>query len=145
MNKIKIPQRFFEGRLTKNCYRIGCIGCPILMVKAICSLCKQCLHDLQFMKKGSSPNLSKLARADIRSLCKTVYTFFKVLSQSCRWDFKSGWARSNVVGIICPLVLIGLTELPNSRWAKAHRAHPLAAALKWSYTFIWQVRAVKVS
>ena len=46
------------------------------------SLCKQCLHDLQFMKKGSSsPNLSKLARADIscqfmktRSLCRTVYT-----------------------------------------------------------------------
>ena len=30
------------------------------------SLCKQCLHDLQFMKKGlHSPNLSKLARADI--------------------------------------------------------------------------------
>jgi hypothetical protein len=30
------------------------------------SLCKQCLHDLQFMKKGSSSlNLSKLARADI--------------------------------------------------------------------------------
>ena len=29
-------------------------------------LCKQCLHALQFMKKGSSsPNLSKLARADI--------------------------------------------------------------------------------
>ena len=45
------------------------------------SFCKQCLHDLQFMKKGSSsPNLSKLARADIscqcmktRSLCRPVY------------------------------------------------------------------------
>ena len=45
------------------------------------SLCKQCLHDLQFMKKGySSSNLSKLARTDIscqfmkrRSLCRTVY------------------------------------------------------------------------
>ena len=44
------------------------------------SLCKQCLHDHQFMKKGSfSPNLSKLARADIsrqfmktRSLCRTA-------------------------------------------------------------------------
>ena len=23
--------------------------------------------------------------------------------QSCRWVFKSGWAGSNVVGIICPL------------------------------------------
>ena len=45
------------------------------------SLCKQCLHNLQFMKKGySSPKVSKLARADIscrfmktRSLCRTVY------------------------------------------------------------------------
>ena len=42
---------------------------------------QQCLHDLQFMKKiYFSPNLSKLARADIscqfmktRSLCRTVY------------------------------------------------------------------------
>ena len=42
------------------------------------SLCKQCLHDRQFMIKGSSsPNVSKLARADIscqfmktRSLCR---------------------------------------------------------------------------
>ena len=45
------------------------------------SFCRQCLHDLQFMKtRSSSPNLSKLARADIsyqfmktRSLCRTVY------------------------------------------------------------------------
>ena len=35
-------------------------------------------------------------------------------SQRCQWVFKSGWASSNVVGIICPLVVIGLTELPNS-------------------------------
>ena len=42
------------------------------------SFCKQCLHDLQFMKTRSfSPDLSKLARADIscqfmktRSLCR---------------------------------------------------------------------------
>ena len=27
------------------------------------------------------------------------------------------------------LVVIGLTELPNSRWAKAHPSHPLAASL----------------
>ena len=45
------------------------------------SLCKQCLHDLHFLKKGSySTNLYNLARADIsrhfmktRSLCRTVY------------------------------------------------------------------------
>ena len=33
------------------------------------------------------------------------------------------WAYS------APLVVIGFTELPNSRWAKAHTAHPLAASL----------------
>ena len=46
------------------------------------SLCKQCLHDLHFLKKGPfSTNISKLARADIschfmktRSLCRTVYS-----------------------------------------------------------------------
>ena len=49
--------------------------------------------------------------------------------QRCRWDFKSGWASSNVVGTICLLVVIWLTELPNSGWAKAHPAHSLAALL----------------
>ena len=44
--------------------------------------------------------------------------------------FKSGGASSNVVGIICPpLVGIGLTELPNSRGAKASPALPLTTAL----------------
>ena len=33
------------------------------------------------------------------------------------------WAKS------APLVVIGLTELKNSGWAKAHPAHPIAAAL----------------
>ena len=33
-------------------------------------------------------------------------------------------------GIICPLVVIGLTKLPNSGWAKAHLAHPLAESLQ---------------
>ena len=46
--------------------------------------------------------------------------------QICR----SGWASSNAAGKICPLVLIGLTELPNSGWAKAHPARPLAASLQ---------------
>jgi hypothetical protein len=31
------------------------------------------------------------------------------------------------VGKICPLVIIGLTELPNSGWAKAQPSHKLAA------------------
>ena len=33
------------------------------------------------------------------------------------------------VGTICPLVVIGLTKFPNSRWGKAHPAHPLTASL----------------
>ena len=46
-----------------------------------------------------------------------------LISQRCRWVFKSGCASSNVVGIIClPLVGIGFTELPN-----AHPAHLLTA------------------
>ena len=46
--------------------------------------------------------------------------------------FKSGWASSNVVGIIypSPLVGIGLTETPNSGWDKANPARPLTATLK---------------
>ena len=39
-------------------------------------------------------------------------------------------AVHNVVGKIClPLVGIGLTELPNSGWAKSHPAHLLTASL----------------
>ena len=50
-----------------------------------------------------------------------------------RFENIGGGAISNVVGIICPsLVGIGLTELPNSGWAKAHPAHPLVAALQRS-------------
>ena len=50
--------------------------------------------------------------------------------QRCRWVFKSGWASSNMVGLICPLVVvIGLTELSNSGWAKASPAQPLAVSL----------------
>ena len=37
------------------------------------------------------------------------------------------WAKS------APLVVIGLTELQNAGWAKAHPAHPLAAALAIEY------------
>ena len=41
------------------------------------------------------------------------------------------WAKS------APLVIIGLTELPNSGWAKAHPAHPLAAALMSEIMYIF--------
>ena len=49
--------------------------------------------------------------------------------QRCRQVLKSGQASTNVVGIICPLVRIGLTELPDSGWAKPHPAHLLTTSL----------------
>merc|ERR1719319_359368 len=57
------------------------------------SFCKQCLHDLQFMKTmSSSPNLSKLARADIS--CQ----FMKTRSL-CRHCLQNDWTlvRSSVI------------------------------------------------
>ena len=36
------------------------------------------------------------------------------------------------------MVVIGLTELPNSRWAKAHPAHPLAATLYIQISWSWE-------
>ena len=57
--------------------------------------------------------------------------------QICRKVSESGWASSNVVGIICPLLGVGLTELPNSGWAKTHPAHPLTASLSITmYTYV---------
>ena len=58
---------------------------------------------------------------------------FHSMIAECRWVFNSGWASSKLVGKICPLVLIGLTELPNSGWAKANPAHSLAASLHWYF------------
>ena len=49
------------------------------------SFCKQCLHDLQFKKtRYSSPNLSKLARADIS--CQ-----FKKTRYLCRHCLQNEW------------------------------------------------------
>ena len=61
---------------------------------------------------------------------QTPYYSVSNMNQRCRWVFKSGWSSSNTVGIIGPLLVgIGLSETPNSRWAKAHPAHPLTASL----------------
>ena len=43
-----------------------------------------------------------------------------------------GDSSINVVGIICPLVRIGLTETQISGWARAHPAHPLTTYLHLS-------------
>ena len=55
---------------------------------------------------------------------KEVFSQNSVLMQRCRWDFKSRWASSNVVGIICPP---GCNRV--NGWAKVHPAHPPAASL----------------
>ena len=38
--------------------------------------------------------------------------------------------------MICPLVVLEFTELPNSGWAKAHAAHLLAALLHYAICLI---------
>ena len=56
------------------------LGCRICNSHKGQSCCKQCLHHLHFMKtKTSSPNLQKLARADIS--CQFMKT--KILVQNC--------------------------------------------------------------
>ena len=80
-------------------------------------------------------------------LSLNVTTF---ILQRCRWVFKYGWASSNVVGIICPLVEIGLTEPSNSGWAKAHLAHPLTTSLNCTYVrvhlrWIWNHHYTRVT
>ena len=75
--------------------------------------------------------LKQIEHYTIQVQLKKFPKSLKSVKQRCRWVFKSGWASSNVVGIMAsaPLVVIGLTELPNSGWAKAHSGNPLAASL----------------
>ena len=54
------------------------------------SFSKQCLHDLQFMKtRSSSPNIYKLARADISSQFMKKRSF-------CRHCLQNKWTLRNV-------------------------------------------------
>ena len=41
----------------------------------------------------------------------------------------AGFSNPGGLAVMWGLVVIGLTGLPNSGWAKAHPTHPLAAAL----------------
>ena len=72
-------------------------------------------------------SLTLISAIQIRT--SIFFFWFEVRTQRCHWVFKSGWTSSNVVGIICPMVVIELTELQNSGWAKVHPAHPLATSL----------------
>ena len=49
-------------------------------------------------------------------------------SQRCSQVLKSQWAECGGHNL-APLVEIGLTEIPNSGWTKAHQAHPLTTSL----------------
>ena len=61
---------------------------------------------------------------------KTIRRFSQGFTfHRCGWVFKSGWASSNVVGKTCPSGCNRVNWAPNSGWAKAHPAHPLAAPL----------------
>ena len=77
--------------------------------------------------------------SDLYITMSLVGNWFFKYSQRCRWVFKSRWASSNVVGIICLLAVIGLIELPNFGWAKAHTAHLLAASLVHTAKY-WQAK-----
>ena len=56
--------------------------------------------------------------------------------------FRIRGASSNVAGIICPLGVIGVTELPNSGWAKAHPAHLLVASLSFEIWKEWTFKSL---
>ena len=51
-------------------------------------------------------------------ICIVILSYLLPASENACQVFKPGWAISNVVDIICPLVGIRLTGLPNSGWAK---------------------------
>ena len=67
---------------------------------------KQCLHDIQFMKtRSSSPNLSKIVRADIsnqfmktRSLFR--HCFHKLFTKRMDFNHKSGYCFSYCLRVI---------------------------------------------
>ena len=67
-------------------------------------------------------------------ICPTVSAHYigiwvlLVKFQRCCWVFKSGWASSNVVGIIWPLVVCSKVNWTPKFWA--HPAHQLAASLQ---------------
>ena len=92
-------QKVLTNQSHKNKFLQNCQIAKICFNTKGHSLCKQCLHDLQFMKKGSSsPNLSKLARADIscqfmktRSLCRHCLQNEWPLTQDYSSYFRSSY------------------------------------------------------
>ena len=74
------------------------------------SFCKQCLHDLQFMKtRYSSPNLSKVARVDIS--CQ-----FKETRYLCRHCLQNEWTLAGESKIACTILLFSWVESIHLRW-----------------------------
>ena len=78
INGILLPKLFWRT-VRKNCSKAH-------------SLCKLCLHNLHFMKKGSSsPNLSKLKVGDFQKKIGIIYRTkqicrFTILNSSCEFS-----------------------------------------------------------
>ena len=74
------------------------------------SFCKQCLHDLQFMKtRYSSPNLSKVARVDIS--CQ-----FKETRYLCRHCLQNEWTLAGESKMARTILLFSWVESIHLRW-----------------------------
>ena len=68
---------------------------------------KMYLYLFIFTKEDTLPTLQLLLKRKTRNCMQNKIRRFRIrenmlILQRYRWDFKSGWASSNVVGIICP-------------------------------------------
>ena len=55
--------------------------------------------------------------AHLPEMAHSVAVVICLIIQRCRWFFKSGWASSNAVGIICPPGCSRVNWTPKFRWA----------------------------
>ena len=80
---------------------------------------KKQLHPAwSLLRKRGKMHIFLIKSIERSQLCRDAARFSNPGGKAVMW-----WAKS------APLVIIGLTELPNSRWALAHPAHLLAAPL----------------
>ena len=63
------------------------------------SLCKQCLHDLQFMKKGSSSPSGVFSTGAMGALAPAIFGHFITVSQGQHPQWK------NSINILAPAIL----------------------------------------
>ena len=104
--------KFFKSHHQKNLPNIWCYSKQFQTQGSFFHILDYS-QDVVFHYTISNPDWILVFQVVTGYVIKNVF----IMMQRCRWVFKPGWASSNVVGIICPLVVIGLTELPNSGWA----------------------------